>query len=112
MSNMIRLCRRVTELKKLGDENKTLRRDLRHEAARVVELTGALANKQSAVDKLQLTVKQVQLKFRAEMVKAESDFSSIENENKSLIGKLNSLSEQNSGLQSQLERQVAFMLAL
>jgi uncharacterized coiled-coil protein SlyX len=106
MDYLIRLSRRVADLRRSGEENKTIKKTLAQESEKCNELSSALAAKQVTIEKLQLNVKQVQEKFRAEMIKSESEYAIVEKENRSLVDKFNSALRYQGELEATMEKQV------
>jgi hypothetical protein len=66
-----------------GEENKSLRRDIKAETSKNSELASAFTIKQSECERYQLNLKQVQDKFKSEMVHAEEEIGEYR---KSIIG--------------------------
>lgn len=105
IEHLTRLVRRITDLKKAGEENKSIRKELRNEQDKVKEMAAVITVKQDKIDQLFQTVKQVQNKFKSEMEQAEKDISCMEKDNTVLVTKLNESNQRISELETLLGQQ-------
>ena len=102
---LMKLMRHVTDLKEQGEENKTVRRNMKEAVENNQRLESQNKKLCAEIQRLKGQVRQVQEKFKVEMTKAEEDIKTIENSKLTLSGKVTSLIQRNAELENLLENQ-------
>ena len=102
---LIKLMRHVTDLKQQGDENKAIRREMKEISDKNRTLSSKEEMYKNEVSRLKLSVRQVQEKFKAEMIKAENDINSVSESKIELSVKLQEYTKRCTELEALVENQ-------
>ena len=102
---LMKLMRHVSDMKQQSDENKAIRREMNDLSEKNRKLQAKEETHRREIDRLKISIKQVQGKFKSEMVKAENDINNVLDSKTELSVKLQNALKRCAELEALLENQ-------